>query len=299
MSAYISPTSSTLIGHKGWNLLAQSIASNAFHNSAERHGAPSRVCAEHEATQKQITGIINLKEDTPSTRVVWVNGPSATSNIAQSIADSCESPITFFFRESKDDIHPHYSAFIATIAYQLCLLVPEARTLVVAAIERDPAILSRSLSDQLRELILGPLTTLQRSHRLNLSHSAVIIVDCIHYCPAEQHRVITHALLDIVEHLPRPAILILFSAPSQDIESSLDAGESPKDVTIITVPEIPSAPVKCSARWFAISRVVSAIRQAASAFMRYIDIRMPARLWNCCLSLIFSIARSLYHTQRK
>ncbi|KJA18487.1 hypothetical protein HYPSUDRAFT_218167, partial [Hypholoma sublateritium FD-334 SS-4] len=264
------------IGWHGWSLLARSIASSAFHNSSGQHGASRYLCAEHEAIQKAITDIINLNEDTPSTRLVWVNGPSAIFSIAQSIADSCLSPVTFFFRESADDIHPHYTAFIPTIAYQLCLLVPGARTLVVAAIERDPAIFSRSVCDQLRELILVPFTSLQQSHRLTLSHPAVIIVDYIHLYPAEQQRVITHALLEIIECLPRPVALILFSAPSQEIEHLLNTSQIQKPVTIITVPEILSASAKGSALWFSVSSIVSAIRQVASAFMRHIDIRMFA-----------------------
>ena len=286
-----------LINLKGWNLLAQNIATTAFHNSAERYDVPLSVRSEHKTTQTDITSIINLKEDTPSSRIVWVNGPSATSYIAQNIADSCISPVTFFFRQSEDAIHPLYATFIPTIAYQLCLLVPGARTLVSDAIERDPAILSRSVSDQLRELILVPFASLQKSQSdfpENLSHPVVIIVDCIHYCSVEHQQVVIHALLDIIANLAYPTTLVLASAPNSEIALALNYGKTSERLTIITIPTSSSSSARGLRPWLVIFRIALAIKDV---FIRYLGSWALSKSWNNIISLILGFSR--YHNYAK
>ena len=217
------PLTYFILGFHGWNKLAQSISMNFFHNSASRGNASRSTDIKHEFVKAKLMSII--MEDDTVRRVVWIHGSSHTSEIAQSITDLCAQsniqPTSFFGEAITSGIDEHYSLFIPIIAYQFCLLIPEARLLVGQAVECDPAILSRSPLDQVRDLIIIPLTRLVQSQKfLQIHHRPVIILDAIHKFAGKHQRHITYAILAAADQIPLPATFMVFSKPSGDINAA-------------------------------------------------------------------------------
>ena len=88
-----------------------------------------------------------LGVDDQNTGILWFYGPAGAgkSAIDHNIADRCDLEklllANFFFSRS-DPTRSNSKSFIATISYQIAINIPRARENVVAAIERDPPILS-------------------------------------------------------------------------------------------------------------------------------------------------------------
>lgn len=166
----------------GWEKLCQSIAIGVFHHSEARYDAPRCSPGSHDGILKEI---IEWLQDTKNIgRFLWIFGEEGCgkSMIAQTVADQCYQAgdllVTFFFSNIlKRGGAEHF--FIPTIAYQLCVIIPEMRDIVSRVIDRDPAILTLSLPYQLRELVLVPLNCVLQNadvkNRLDGQRIAVII----------------------------------------------------------------------------------------------------------------------------
>ncbi|KAJ7878470.1 hypothetical protein B0H13DRAFT_1516093, partial [Mycena leptocephala] len=107
---------------------------------------------------------------------LWLYGPAGAgkSALAQSLCEKLKEEGrlggSFFFKRG----HPsrgNAKKLFPTITYQLALLLPELRKLIPATIENDSAIIDRSLSDQLHELIIKPC---QKS---SLPDPVLIVID--------------------------------------------------------------------------------------------------------------------------
>lgn len=176
-----------------------------------------------------------LGDEAWTQRVIWIHGPSHSSHISQSIADACARtnihPVTFFFTKATDE---QYALFIPTIAFQLCLLFPEARPFVGKAIDDDPSILSRSPIVQLRDLILLPLTRSLKSHNLQeLPLRLVVIVDAMDNCSSAQQQILVEAILTAAKHIMLPITFLIFGKRLSDIQSAVIDNFRPKDANFI------------------------------------------------------------------
>jgi len=106
--------------------------------------------------------ILGLGADDQNAVILWFYGPAGAgkSAIAHKIAERCELEklllASFFFSRS-DPARSNSKSLIATISYQIAINIPGTREKVVAAIERDPLILTRSLEAQVAALIFEPL----------------------------------------------------------------------------------------------------------------------------------------------
>ncbi|KAF8161702.1 hypothetical protein BJ912DRAFT_311645 [Pholiota molesta] len=96
--------------------------------------------------------------------VIWLYGPAGAGKTAieRSIAEECEEEgllaASFFFSRAVAGRNDS-SRFVATLAYQLLLSMPQISDPILSAIERDPTIFSRSLSVQMQVLVIAPLTS--------------------------------------------------------------------------------------------------------------------------------------------
>lgn len=101
---------------------------------------------------------------------------------------------------------------VATLAYQLILLVPDIKDLIVGAIESNPLIFSQCFRTQLEHLIISPLRSLQLSGwRLKL----VFIIDGIDECHEEEsQRHIIHTFSTFLAREECP-IIVLFGSRAE------------------------------------------------------------------------------------
>lgn len=207
-------------------LLLRNIAPGAFHNAAER-GDPPRC---HEETRIAIRAEIMewIKgKDARRKFILWLYGPAGAGKtaIAQSIAEACEQEgllaASFFFSRGavgRGDL----TCFAATIAYQLSRSIPEIECDLLTAIEKDPAIFSRTLSVQMQALVVGPLEAVLHRHPL-LRLPSFMMVDGVDECgpDGQSHSELLDVLGRVVAELKYfPFILLISSRPEYEIREA-------------------------------------------------------------------------------
>jgi len=121
--------------------------------------------------------------------IFWLNGlaGSGKSTIARTVArryfEQKRLGASFFFSRGGGDVG-HASKFFTSITVQLAHNAPSFRRYISEAAEEQIDIANHSLSDQWRQLILRPLSRLDK--RLSPS-SYLLIVDALDECDNEDH----------------------------------------------------------------------------------------------------------------
>ena len=130
-----------------------------------------------------LDGIMRWAGDPQGQRVFWLNGLAGTgkSTIAQTFSDMAAAAgilgASFFcsryFLEGKElkNIFP-------TLAYQLACRYPAFRNRIIRVIKEKPSVARNSLTSQLEDLIVGPLSS--------TNISCVIVVDALDECVDDQ-----------------------------------------------------------------------------------------------------------------
>ena len=131
--------------------------------------------------------------------IFWVNGLAGTgkSTIARTVA--CEYSerkrlgASFFFSRGGGDVS-HAGKFFTSIAVQLANNAPPLQRCICEAIREHSDITSKSLRDQWRQLVLGPLSKLSDDPRPS---SYVLVVDALDGCDDDDNvRVILQLLAE-------------------------------------------------------------------------------------------------------
>ena len=128
-----------------------------------------------------------------------MNGLAGTgkSIIARTVArhyfDEQRLGASFFFSRGGGDVS-HTGKFVTSIALQLATSIPALRQYVSDAVAERSDIASRSLRDQWHELVLGPLSKLDR----NGNRLYVLVVDALDECDNDDDiRIILHLLAQV------------------------------------------------------------------------------------------------------
>ena len=154
--------------------------------------------------------ILGFGVDDLNAVILWLYRPAGggKSAIAHDIAQRCELEkllLASFFSRS-DPARSNAKSLIATIAYQIAINIPGTREKIVATIERDPLILTRSLEAQVAALVVEPLHEMLEAGYFNAPTSRrLIIIDALDECdtPAVQCNILqVISLLFHVYHLP-------------------------------------------------------------------------------------------------
>jgi Cdc6-like AAA superfamily ATPase len=124
---------------------------------------------------------ISSSSDNNSSPILWLHGPAGAgkSAIAQTLCQKLEEEgrlgASFFFKRE----HPsrgHAKRLFATIAYQLALVVPDLNRHISQSVETNPSLVDKSLSTQLRKLIVEPC---QQS---TSTHTLIVVIDGLDEC---------------------------------------------------------------------------------------------------------------------
>ncbi|KAJ7190689.1 hypothetical protein GGX14DRAFT_579596 [Mycena pura] len=246
----------------GLHILHRAIAGDAFHDSADRYPQPRchpdtrlkmldmlRYWAHGNGLPKNWTAEDHdpapedpeFCEDQGS-RLLWLHGPagSGKSAISQSFCQKLQADNllggSFFFKRG----HPsrgNAKKLFPTIAYQLALLLPSFKHFVSQRMESDPAIVDRSLVNQLQALIIEPCRNSAPPQPM------IIVIDGLDECEGhdiqeEILRSVAHAMHE--EHIslrffvasrPEPHITEIFREPAlEKFHHSLFIDQSFKDV---------------------------------------------------------------------
>jgi hypothetical protein len=163
--------------------------------------------------------------------IMWVYGPAGAgkSAIAQTIAEMCEEEMLLlasFFFSRNDPSRSNGNSLIATIAYQITFNLPHVRDVILAAIERDPLIFSKSLAVQVKSLIIAPLQPLAEAGYFNEPTSRrLVIIDGLDECsdPKVQQNIV-EVLANAQQHHWLPLVFLFASRPEQHISLTFNIG---------------------------------------------------------------------------
>ncbi|KAK4070974.1 uncharacterized protein Triagg1_6341 [Trichoderma aggressivum f. europaeum] len=133
--------------------------------------------------------VSNWAKNPDSHAVFWLNGMAGTgkSTISRTISEMFSNEnclgASFFFKRGEAD-RGGLAKFFTTIAADLVRRQPVFATRVKEAIEAEPGISMKSASDQFKELILNPLSTIPKNS--GQASPIVIVVDALDECDREK-----------------------------------------------------------------------------------------------------------------
>ncbi|KAJ7447901.1 hypothetical protein B0H11DRAFT_1878516 [Mycena galericulata] len=168
-------------------------------------------------------GIVDLSggdhsdEDKPSSGILWLHGPagSGKSAIAQSLCEKLQGEGrlggSFFFKRG----HPsrgNASKLFPTIAYELARVNPELKNTIAETVENDPAIVHRSFSAQIQNLIIEPC------RRTPLTHPVCVVIDGLDECNGQEiQQAILRSISTTMQQEPLPVLFFIASRPEPHI----------------------------------------------------------------------------------
>ncbi|KAJ2929107.1 hypothetical protein H1R20_g7995, partial [Candolleomyces eurysporus] len=214
-----------------WKLLQQNAAPNALHDSRARFDAPK--CDEDTRVEVlgEIMGWMKDRDSPTPQRLLCITGAAGAgkSAIQQTIAGICSGEdilLASYFFSVVDSTRNIVASVIPTIAYQLSRIDPAVRYFIVAAIEDDPFIFSKSLQTQMETLISRPLRKYGEESGVDLNDLPyIILIDGLDECADEDHQAsLLTAIKECFLDSALPFRLIITSRPEWAIRTALDSG---------------------------------------------------------------------------
>ena len=153
----------------------------------------------HPGTREDILHRIREWAQDPQGKCIfWLNGMAGTGKstisrtVAQSFAENRQLGASFFFKRGEGE-RGNASRFFTTITLHLVDRMPALGPHVRSAIDEEPKISEKSLEQQFKKLILGPLLKTRQDSKEILT--LVIVVDALDECEQEGHiKTILHLL---------------------------------------------------------------------------------------------------------
>ncbi|KDR69766.1 hypothetical protein GALMADRAFT_255549 [Galerina marginata CBS 339.88] len=220
---------------KGFDRLVEASAPAAFHNSKQRFDPPKCHPNTRVAVLRRITEWVqgtNTDAEDRQASMLWLYGAAGSGKtaIAQSLAEQFDdddgSLFASFFFSRTDPTRNHAGHLVATIAYQIALKLPQVKDLIVAVVEDDPLIFSKSLEMQFSRLIFEPLEFAAVSNRPALPSACLIILDGLDECGDEGERCsILRIIMATRREGPLPTFLrfLVASRPEIDIKTIINS----------------------------------------------------------------------------
>ncbi|KAH9203354.1 hypothetical protein DL95DRAFT_472452 [Leptodontidium sp. 2 PMI_412] len=168
--------------HLGLDLLPS--AADALFNSYDKRHLPTCLSDTRVDLLQQIYSWADGQDDQC---IFWLNGLAGTgkSTIARTVArkyfDQKRLGASFFFSRGGGDTG-HARKFFTSLAVQLARNVPQIQRFISDAVIKQNNIANQSLRDQWRQLVLRPLSRLDRS---SYSLSYMLVVDALDECDSE------------------------------------------------------------------------------------------------------------------
>src|SRR5882757_2794314 len=216
--------SETRMYYLGIDLLMDWVATGAFHDSDELYDEPKCHPNTRVAVLKDIMKWVESEAEDDF--IMWLFGPAGAgkSAIAKKIAElAAEKGLligTFFF-SSTSSTRNIKDRLIATLAYQMAVAIPDTRTLIEEAIERDPAIFYKNLRIQIETLLIKPFQSTS-THPFR----KLFIIDGLDECNNSQAQV---SILDAISRSfskhKLPIICLVVSRPESNIVDSFNRNE--------------------------------------------------------------------------
>ena len=187
--------------------------------------------------------------------MMWMYGPggSGKSSISQSVSQLCDERGTlaasFFFQKGIPGLNTE-KHFMATIAHQISISIPETRRYIAQAVESDPSVFSGSLEAQLQTLIVNPLLQAYGAlgeMRGRRKWARLVVIDGLDECQgANVQRYIVRILSTALIHRKVPLFILVSSRPEPPIRDSFNSYDLRDIIYTIVLDEnyIPDSEIK-------------------------------------------------------
>jgi hypothetical protein len=158
--------------------------------------------------------IYNWVDGEYSKSIFWLNGWAGTgkSTIAQTVAHAYSAKkglgASFFFSRGGGDVG-HAEKFVTTVAFQLANVIPGLKREICDAISKRNDIVTQSLRDQWQDLILSPLSNLDRK---DYQSKYVLVIDALDECEDQNDIQIILQLLAEVRSLKGVQLRVLLTS---------------------------------------------------------------------------------------
>ncbi|KAF4621685.1 hypothetical protein D9613_012814 [Agrocybe pediades] len=175
----------------GYARLLENVATAALHDSVHNVDPPKCYPNTRVAIMQNIHDwTLGNTEELSGKPILWLNGAAGAgkSAIARSVAERCSAEgllLGTFFFGAAESTRNHIGKLVATLSYQISLVLPEFRDAVATFVEEDPLIFARSISTQFNTLIIRPFWRVLTNHSVSLSTiPCLIIIDGLDECSA-------------------------------------------------------------------------------------------------------------------
>ena len=217
-----------------------------------------------------LDGMMGWAKDPQGQRVFWLNGLAGTgkSTIAQTfsgmVAEAGTLGASFFCSRDYLDRKELKSIF-PTLAYQLACRYSAFRNQVIRVIKEDPLVARNSLISQLKDLIVGPLSS--------SNISCVIVVDALDECVDDQP---ASAILSVLgRHVKdlRSVKFFITGRPEPRIRTGFRLPLLEPITQIFLLHEVESSNVDKDIRWFLQKKLTAVAKRRSD-----LDVSDP---WPC------------------
>ena len=214
----------------GFETLYRNISASAFHDSRARFPPPR--C--HLSTRKEILAKItdHITESPSSSKILYIFGSEGTgkSAIAQTIAEYCKTNnilgASFFFSRESSERNTDRS-LIATLAYQLCVAIPELKPFIAKAVEDDLSTFQKDVDTQMERLIINPIIQATEEGKI-LKYPILIVVDGLDECEeAKEQCSFLRAISGAIGRYTLPLYFFITSRQEGHIVNWLDEDRTP------------------------------------------------------------------------
>ncbi|KAL3438799.1 hypothetical protein BDV09DRAFT_78884 [Aspergillus tetrazonus] len=178
-------------------------------------------------------------ESTDGRCVFWLNGMAGTGKstiartIAQSYKDKGQLGATFFFKRGEGS-RGNARYLVSTITRQLVTTYRQLAPDVLAAIENDPNISSKNLSEQFNKLLVQPLRRLRSDQPTTI----MMVIDALDECDREEDmQIIIRLLLSLQDYGSIRLRIFLTSRPDLPIRLGFKQNNNHKDVVLHELPQ--------------------------------------------------------------
>ena len=201
-----------------FDILKGHIVPDAIYNSKAREDEYATTC-QPETRERVLGDLTDWAERDDDQAICWLYGPagSGKSTIAHTITEQCGAKLgaSFFFSRGKGS-RSDATGLFPTLAYQLATRVPSLQASMERAFRSDPLILSQTLGNQFRKLILNPILTIEEP-----LPPMIIVLDALDECSDEGVLVgVIRLLGDAFSTGRLPCRFLLTSRPEEHIRNA-------------------------------------------------------------------------------
>ncbi|GAB1204280.1 hypothetical protein APSETT445_002930 [Aspergillus pseudonomiae] len=210
------------------------IAEGAFYDSYDSQHEDKCLPETRTEIRRQITDWVASPD---GKCIFWLNGMAGTgkSTIARTVAQSFKEKgllgASFFFKKGEAE-RGNAKRLISTVAKQLITSTRQLVPGIMAAIQSDPHISSKSLNEQFHKLLLEPLVNL----RLDEPTSTVIVIDALDECEEEDIRLLLDLLPQVDQSKSLRVRIFLTSRPELPIRLGFQQVLEHQDLVLHELP---------------------------------------------------------------